>query len=173
MPVLSITATRFTLPSFNVESHSGRSDKDTINTGMSNVRMINDFFRTLVMYSLRITNPNLFIVLRCYGLYKDVVHGGQLFVVAHHVIAVENQLCKLVIANIPRLLQTQVDELVVGFHRQELKRRVFKVEPVSQKPKTEDIQAVLLSYFIHFPLQHHLGLMDERDVVALLLYRFH
>ena len=64
MPVLSITATRFSLPSFNVESQSGTSERVTINTGISSVRIINDFFRTRVMYSLWITNPNLFIIYR-------------------------------------------------------------------------------------------------------------
>src|SRR5690554_1762763 len=155
MPVLSITATRFTLPSFNVESHSGRSDKATINTGMSNVRMINDFFRTLVMYSLRITNPNLFIVLRCYGLYKDVVHGGQLFVVAHHVIAVENQPRQLIAGGIVRFLQTQVKELVVRLHRQQLKRRMFKIEPVHQEPEPEDTGSMLLAHIEPLPLPSH------------------
>src|SRR5690554_2766191 len=94
-----MTATFFTSPSFKVDSQRGTIDNATIKNGISMVRTINDFFLTLVRYSRCITNPNLFILLLCYRINKDVIHSWQLLFVAYHIISVENQFCQIVVAN--------------------------------------------------------------------------
>lgn len=104
-----MTATRFTLPSFSVESHKGTKANATINKGISKVRIINDLFRTLVMYSLWITNPNALIFrLICYGLNKNVIHGGQLLLVTHHLEVVKNQLGQFGVARLAHLPDANV-----------------------------------------------------------------
>jgi len=114
--------------------------------------MINDFFLTLVPYSLRIIKPNTFILFICHSFYKNIVHGWYLFVVTHHLIMIEKKLRQLITADAILFFYAQVGEFVIALFRQQREGGMRIIKFITQEAETKNIGPVILSDIEHFPL---------------------